>query len=134
MITLNMKNYYTILTEKQEKKHYHLEKLININILQVKKYHLPIKKVIEQANFTHSSSEKALEKQVKTIEDQEEKQIKALEKHGKELIMSSGKKDSLQLLKQKEMFDELVNERRLEVNKLSERTDFNNLTYHYKGK
>ena len=90
--------------------------------------------MIEQANFIYSPSGKALEKQAKTIEDQEEKQIKALEKHGKELIMYGGEKDSLELLKQKEMFDELVNERRLEVNKLSEKIDFNNLTYHYKGK
>ena len=48
--------------------------------------------------------------------------------------MSSGEKYSLKLLKQKEIFDELVTERRLEINKLSEGIDFNNLTYHYKGK
>ena len=39
MIRLEMKNYNMILTEKQEKyQYYHLEKLININILKVKKY------------------------------------------------------------------------------------------------
>ena len=33
------KNYNMILTEKQQKyQHYHLEKFINMNILQVKKY------------------------------------------------------------------------------------------------
>ena len=43
MIKLQMKNYNVILTEKQQKYHqYHLEKLININILQVKEYYLLI--------------------------------------------------------------------------------------------
>ena len=38
-ITLEMKNYNSILTEKQQKhQHYYQVKLININILQVKKY------------------------------------------------------------------------------------------------
>ena len=39
MIKLKMKNYNSILTEKQQKyKHYHQKKLINMNILQTKKY------------------------------------------------------------------------------------------------
>ena len=39
MIKLRMKNDNTILTEKQQKyQHYHQAKLINMNILQVKKY------------------------------------------------------------------------------------------------
>ena len=45
--------------------------------------------MIEQAKVPYSPSEKALEKQTKTIEDKGEKQIKALEQHGKQLIMSS---------------------------------------------
>ena len=44
MIRLEMKNYNTILTEKQQKyQSYHQEKLINMNMLQMKKYYLPIK-------------------------------------------------------------------------------------------
>ena len=42
--------------------------------------------------------------------------------------MSSGEKDSLETLKQIEIFDELVNERRFEKNKSSEGFDLNNLT------
>ena len=38
-------------------------------------------RIIEQAKFTYSSLLKAFEKQIKTIEDQGEKQTKALEKH-----------------------------------------------------
>ena len=44
LVLLCQKIYNTILTEKQQKyQHYHLEKLINMNILQVKKYYLLIK-------------------------------------------------------------------------------------------
>ena len=71
-----------ILKEKQQKyDNYRLEKLININILQVKKSDL--KRVIEQPKFTYSPLEKALEKQTKAIEDQGKKPIKAFGKHGK---------------------------------------------------
>ena len=38
------------------------------------------KKIIEQARFTYSCLGKAFEKQIKTIEDQGQKQVKALEK------------------------------------------------------
>ena len=41
--------------------------------------------IIEEAKFAYVPLGKALEKQTKTIEDQGEKQIKALEKHGKRL-------------------------------------------------
>ena len=37
------------------------------------------KQMIEQANFTYSLLGKAFEKQIKTIEDQGEKQIKAIQ-------------------------------------------------------
>ena len=38
--------------------------------------------IIEQARFTYSPLGKALEKQIKTIEDQGEKQIKAIQDQG----------------------------------------------------
>ena len=44
MTRLEMKNYNMILTKKQQKhQQYHKVKLINMNILQVKKYYLMIK-------------------------------------------------------------------------------------------
>ena len=43
------------------------------------------KRVIEQAKFTYSPLCKAFGKQIKIIEDQGEKQIKATEEHGKQL-------------------------------------------------
>ena len=44
MIILEMKTFNMILTENQQKfHHYHLEKLINMIIFQVRKYYLLIK-------------------------------------------------------------------------------------------
>ena len=44
IIKLRMKNYNILLTEKQQiYHHYHLEKLINMNFLQARKYYLLIK-------------------------------------------------------------------------------------------
>ena len=49
MIRLEMRNYNTILTEKQQKnQHYYLQKFINMNISLVEKYYLLIK--IERAS------------------------------------------------------------------------------------
>ena len=65
---IRMKNYHMILTEKQQKhQYYQLEKLISMNILQTKVYFRLIK---EQAKFIYSPLSKALEKQIKTIQDQ----------------------------------------------------------------
>ena len=59
-----MKKCNTILTKKQLKyQHYHQVKLINQG------------RIIEQAKFIYSPLGKALEKQTKTIEEQERKQI-----------------------------------------------------------
>ena len=44
MIRLEIKNYNTILTEKQHKyQHYHQVKLITMNLLQVENYYYLIK-------------------------------------------------------------------------------------------
>ena len=61
------------------------------------------------------------------------KQIKAFEEHGKQLVKYNKEKESLNHSKQKEIFKELANKRMEEITDLSEQTDFNNLTYHYKG-
>ena len=59
------------------------------------------RQLIEQTKFTYSPLEKALEKQIKTIEDRGEKQIKALKEHGKRLIKSSGEKHFFRTFKTK---------------------------------
>ena len=50
------------------------------------------RRIIEQAKFTYSPPGKALKKQIQTIKDQLEKQIKALEEHGKQWVKSSSEK------------------------------------------
>ena len=72
MIRLKMNKYNMILIEKLQKcQPYHQAKLISINILQVKKYYLLIKKqVTEEAKFTYTPLGEAFEKQTKPIEDQ----------------------------------------------------------------
>ena len=83
MIILEMKNYNMILIERQPKhQSYHQAKLISTNILVMKKqYDLIKQQIIEQAKFTYSPLGRVFEKQTnkkKTIEDQGEKQVKAL--------------------------------------------------------
>ena len=75
-------------------------------------------RIIEQAKFTYSPLGRAFEKQIKTIGDQEEKQINAFEEHGKQLIKYNDEKcltDSEQKkssTRSKQIFDELANERK----------------------
>ena len=67
-----------ILTEKLPKyQPYYLAKLISMNILLVKTLPSNQEQIIEQAKFIYSPWEKAFKKQIKTTEDQEERQIKA---------------------------------------------------------
>ena len=54
-----------------------------------------LSRIIEQAKITYFPLGKAFEKQIKTIEDQGEKQIKPLEKHRKQLVKYSDEKESL---------------------------------------
>ena len=78
MIRLEMKNYSTVLIEKQPK----------YQLYQIHKYEyltgediLPSnqQQVIEQVKFTYSPLGKVFEKQIKIIEDQGQKQIKAIQ-------------------------------------------------------
>ena len=74
----------------------------------------------------------------KTIEDQGEKQIKAIEEHGKQLFESSelDSEESYEtLFKQKQIFDKLTNERMDEINKLiMKQVNYDDLTYSFKKK
>ena len=102
-----MKNYNMTLPEKQQKyQHYHQVKLININILQMKKY--------------HSLLGKALEKQRKTIEDQGRK-------HNKRLVALTNKDDHKD--NYKEIFKKLVKEKFDEIKKLTDEINQNELIY-----
>ena len=85
MIRLEMKDYSMILIKKLQKyQPYYQANLISVSILLVKKYYHPIKKKkkIEQAKFAYSPLGKTFETQIKTIEDQEGRQVKAIQNQG----------------------------------------------------
>ena len=92
--------------------------------------------MIEQAKFTYSPLGKAFEKQIKTIEDQGEKQVKAIENKGKIKTIQKyayDTEDSPLISKQKEIFNELVDERRKKITDLDEKVNSDDLIYRYKG-
>ena len=66
--------------------------------------------IIEQAKFTYSPLGKAFEKQTKTIEEQGEKQIKAIQENSVN-INNDNYKDKLLLSKEREIFKDIYNKR-----------------------
>ena len=90
--------------------------------------------VKEQAIFTYSSLVKAFEKQIKTIEDQRKKkaiqdrgQLKTIKKY------ACDAEDTPFISKQKEIFNELVDERREKITDLDKKVNSDDLIYRYKG-
>ena len=86
--------------------------------------------IIEQAKFTYSPLGKAFKKQIKTIEDQGEKQIKAIRDQGQTKtikIHSYDSEDTPFISKQKEIFNELVDERLEKITDLDEKVNSNDL-------
>ena len=92
--------------------------------------------IIEQAKFTYSLLEKAFEKQTKTIKDQGEKQIKAIQ--DKRPIKSIEKftyhiNDSPIVLKEKNIYNKLKEESFEKINNLKKKVDIDKLVFRYKG-
>ena len=78
---------------------------------------------------------KAFEKQIKTIEDQGEKQIKAIQDQGKLKTIKKhdyDAEDTPFISKQKEIFNELVDEKHKKIINLDEKVNKNDLIYRYK--
>ena len=73
--------------------------------------------IIEQAKFAYSPLGKAFEKQTKTIEDQGEKQIKAIQDNKQQLVSDDDYKDKLLISKETEIFKYIYNKR---LDKISE--------------
>ena len=122
MMRLEMKNYNMILTEKAAKYQHSHQVLINMNILQVKKYYLLI---------NEEGQNKALEKQRKTIEDPGRKQIDVIKNQNERLAVLTNKdydKDNY-----KEIFEELVKARFDEIKELADETNQNDIIYYFKG-
>ena len=92
--------------------------------------------IIKQAKFTYSSLIKAFEKQIRTIEDQGEKQIKAIQDQGQVKTIKKydyDDEDTPFISKQKEIFNELVDERREKITDLDKKVNSDDLIYRYKG-
>ena len=70
-------------------------------------------------------------KNKKTIEDQGKKQFDVL--NTLKPIKDNKSADNKNLSKSKEIFEELSNERMREIQNISEKIDFNNLTYHFES-
>ena len=86
--------------------------------------------IIEQAKFTYSPLGKAFEKQTKTVEDQGEKQIKAIQDNNNNNNNNADDyKNKLLLSREREIFKNINNERLDKIEELNKKIDFNNLKY-----
>ena len=89
--------------------------------------------IIEQTKFTYSPLGKAFDKQIKTVEDQGQKQVDALEKlKPKEKTKPIENKSNNQS-KAATIFNELISKRKELMNKLYDSVDYNNLKFEYVG-
>ena len=129
-IKLKMKTYNMILIETQQK-------ISALSSGKIDKYEyltgeeiLPSNKqqIIEQAKLTYSPLGKAFEKQTKTIEDQGEKQIKALQDNKKQPL-NGDYNDKLLLSKEREIFKDIYNKRLDKIEELNNKIDYKNLKY-----
>ena len=86
--------------------------------------------IIQQATFTYSPLGKALEKQIKTIKDQGEKQKKAIQDNQ---LVNINKdvdyKDKLLLSKEREIFKDIYNKRFDEREEMNNEIDYDDLDY-----
>ena len=93
--------------------------------------------IIEQARFTYSPLRKAFEKQIKTIENQREKQIKAIQDQGQLKTIKNNAYDAEDtpfLSKQKEIFNELVDKRCEKIIDLDKKkVNSDDLIYRYRS-
>ena len=86
--------------------------------------------IIQQAKFNYSPLGKALENQIKTIEDQGKKQVKAIQDN-KQIanINDDDYKDKLLLSREREIFKDIFNKRLDKIEELNNKIDYNNLNY-----
>ena len=85
--------------------------------------------VIQQAKFNYSPLGKAIEKQIKTIEDQGKKQVKAIQDNKQIVNKDDYYKDKLLLSREREIFKDIYNKRLDKIEELNNKIDYNNLNY-----
>ena len=85
--------------------------------------------IIQQAKFNYSPLGKAIEKQIKIIEDQGKKQVKAIQDN-KQIanINDDDYKNRLSLSREREIFKDIYNKRLDKIEELNN-IDYNNLNY-----
>ena len=84
--------------------------------------------IIQQAKFNYSPLGKALEKQIKTIEDQGKKQVKATQDN-KQIVNEDDYKDKLLLSKDREIFKDIYNKRLDKIEEMNNQIDYDDLDY-----
>ena len=85
--------------------------------------------IIQQAKFNYSPLGKALEKQIKTIEDQGEKQVKAIQDKQIVNINKDDYKDKLLLSEEREIFKDIYNKRLDKIEEMNNEIDYDDLDY-----
>ena len=93
--------------------------------------------MMQEAKFTYTLLGKAFGKQIKTIEDQGEKQIKAIQNQGQVKKIKKydyDVEDSPLISKQKEIFNNFADTRLNEVTELNKKVNLDDLVYRYKGR
>ena len=84
--------------------------------------------IIQQAKSAYSPLGKAFEKQIKTIENQGKKQVKAIQDN-KQLVNKDDYKDKLLLSREGEIFKDIYNKRLDKIEELNNKIDYNNLKH-----
>ena len=95
------------------------------------------KQMRQQAKFTQFPLGKTFEKEIKTIEDQTEKQIKATQNQGQVKTIKKytyDDEDSPLISKQKEIFSKLADNKLDEIAQLDKKVSLYDLLYRYKSK
>ena len=88
------------------------------------------KQIIEQAKFIYSPLGKAFEKQTKTIEDQGEKQVKAIKDNKKQLANTNANYiNELLLLKEREIFKNIYKKRLDKIEELTKKINYDDLNF-----
>ena len=85
--------------------------------------------IIQQAKFNYYPLGKALEKQIKTIEDQGEKQIKTIQDNRKQLISGNDYKNRLLISKEREFLKDIHSKRLDKIKELDNKIDYDNVKY-----
>ena len=85
------------------------------------------KQIIEQAKFTYSPFGKAFKKQIKTIEDQGEKQVEALQDNKRQLSDTKDYENQFLISKEREIFKNIYNKRLHKIEKLNRKINYNDL-------